>query len=68
MKYYKFLLFAVVIFAATACEKIDSEPPRSEGTFTKRYKMPDPTQLTTEQSILLKEIQNEYANAIKNAN
>lgn len=63
----KFLVLIILAVSLLSCDKIDNEPKREQGTMSKEYKLPDPTNLTPEQRQEYNQRNEEYQNnVIKN--
>lgn len=60
----RFFIVSMVIAASAlcliSCTKVEKEPPRRDGTLSKRYKMPDPTPMTPAQREIYNNRNNEY--------
>ncbi len=69
MKRYITIIFSLVVVILTAvttlsCQQADEVPPRQESTVTtKRYRMPDPVLLTSEEKEEIDAISDEYHQA-----
>ncbi len=45
----KITMFSFAILISLSCSKVESEPPRQEGSAKKEYKLPDPTPMSAQQ-------------------
>lgn len=47
--YKKITVLSIALLIFLSCSKVESEPPRQEGSNRKEYRLPDPTQMSAQQ-------------------
>lgn len=56
------LIFSALLLVPSmiACEKINEVPPRTQGTYSKKFQLPLPVRLTDEERAYVEALRDEY--------